>query len=189
LEPTQANAKSNRSAGILFHPTSLPGPYGIGDLGPAAFAWIDALARAGQTWWQVLPLGPTGFGDSPYQSFSAFAGNPYLVSPDFLVRDGLIKRSDLDSVSFPPDRVDFGPVITFKSHLHERAWENFRAGAGSSLRSAFETFCTQHAAWPNCRKTWYCAIPRLSVPRARLWPTASACIGSASFSFSASGRR
>ena len=65
-----------RSAGILLHPTSLPGRYGVGDLGPAASAWVEALARAKQTWWQVLPLGPTGYGDSPYQSFSAFAGNP-----------------------------------------------------------------------------------------------------------------
>jgi 4-alpha-glucanotransferase len=147
LESTQATIKSNRSAGILFHPTSLPGPYGIGDLGPAAFAWIDALARTGQTWWQVLPLGPTGFGDSPYQSFSAFAGNPYLVSPDFLVRDGLLKRSDVEGVAFPADRVDYGPVIEFKSQLHERAWENFRAGSAPGLRDAFEGFCKQHASW------------------------------------------
>src|SRR5438477_653564 len=74
----------NRSAGILLHPTSLPGPYGIGDLGPAAYGWIDALAQAKQRWWQILPLGPTGYGDSPYQAFSAFAGNPFLVSPQYL---------------------------------------------------------------------------------------------------------
>ena len=73
-----------RSAGILLHPTSLPGPFGIGDLGPAAYQWVDALVRAKQKWWQVLPLGPTGYGDSPYQCFSACAGNPYLVSPEFL---------------------------------------------------------------------------------------------------------
>jgi len=73
-----------RRSGILLHPTSLPGRYGIGDLGSDAFQWIDALARMNQTLWQVLPLGPTGFGDSPYQCFSAMAGNPYLVSPDRL---------------------------------------------------------------------------------------------------------
>ena len=84
--------KGNRSAGILLHPTSLPGRYGIGDLGPAAYAWVDALVRARQTWWQVLPLGPTGFGDSPYQSFATFAGNPYLVSPDVMVQEGLVQR-------------------------------------------------------------------------------------------------
>ncbi|MBP7691361.1 MAG: 4-alpha-glucanotransferase, partial [Anaerolineales bacterium] len=78
-------AASRRSAGVLFHPTSLPGPFGIGDLGPAAFQWVDALVRAKQKWWQILPLGPTGYGDSPYQCFSALAGNPYLVSPEQLV--------------------------------------------------------------------------------------------------------
>src|SRR6185437_14079748 len=71
---------AQRSAGLLLHPTSLPGPYGIGDLGPSAYAWVDALVAARQTWWQVLPLGPTGYGDSPYQCFSAFAGNRYLIS-------------------------------------------------------------------------------------------------------------
>jgi 4-alpha-glucanotransferase len=138
---------SNRSSGILLHPTSLPGPYGIGDLGPAAFDWIDALARAGQRWWQFLPLGPTGYGDSPYQCFSAFAGNPYLVSPELLVRDGLLQRSDVEGVSFPAGHVDYGPVITFKIGMHARAWENFRAGAAPGLRSAYEAFGVQQASW------------------------------------------
>src|SRR5260370_10864276 len=102
------DAISPRSAGVLLHPTSLPGPYGIGDLGPAAYAWVDALVRARQTWWQFLPLGPTGYGDSPYQSFSAFAGNPYWISPDVLIQDGLLKREDLVGFSFPVERVDFG---------------------------------------------------------------------------------
>src|SRR5436309_6208128 len=86
---------SLRSAGILLHPTSLPGPHGIGDLGPAAYRWVDALAEAKQSWWQILPLGPTGYGDSPYQCFSAFAGNPYLISPDRLVQGGLLTSADL----------------------------------------------------------------------------------------------
>src|SRR5437764_3736061 len=90
----------NRSAGILLHPTSLPSPYGIGDLGPSAYAWIDALVQARQTWWQILPLGPTGYGDSPYQCFSAFAGNPYLVSPQYLMEAGLLDARDLPSVGF-----------------------------------------------------------------------------------------
>src|SRR5208337_1004252 len=84
-----------RASGLLLHPTSLPSPYGIGDLGSSAFQWIEALAHARQKWWQILPLGPTGFGDSPYQSFSAFAGNPYLLSPEFLARDGLLQQADL----------------------------------------------------------------------------------------------
>src|SRR5678816_1036097 len=102
------NFHQPRSSGLLLHPTSLPGPYGIGDLGPEAYAWVDTLVRAKQKWWQVLPLGPTGYGDSPYQSFSAFAGNPYLISPDLLIKDGLLKREDLGGVRFPAERVDFG---------------------------------------------------------------------------------
>ena len=90
--------RMQRSAGILLHPTSLPGPFGIGDLGPPAFAWIDALARARQTWWQVLPLGPTGYGDSPYQAFSAFAGNPYLISPVFLIHDELLTQDEVERI-------------------------------------------------------------------------------------------
>ena len=80
MEESRALSK-NRSAGILLHPTSLPGPFGIGDLGATAYAWVDALARAGQKWWQVLPLGPTGYGDSPYACYSAFAGNTFLQPP------------------------------------------------------------------------------------------------------------
>src|SRR5262245_27105480 len=123
---TQAKKTKNptRSAGVLLHPTSLPGPYGIGDLGPAARAWVDALARARQRWWQILPLSPTGFGDSPYQSFSAFAGNPNVVSPQLLMHDGLLSAADVAGASFPSERVDYGPVIAFKHHILGRAWEN-----------------------------------------------------------------
>jgi 4-alpha-glucanotransferase len=138
---------SPRSAGILLHPTSLPGPYGIGDLGPAARAWVDTLVRAKQTWWQVLPLGPTGFRDSPYQCFSAFAGNHYLVSPDLLIEDGLLERADVEGASFPAERVDFGSVIPFKLRLLRRACERFQAGAQPALRGEFEAFRAAQAAW------------------------------------------
>jgi 4-alpha-glucanotransferase len=144
---TAKESSPGRAAGILLHPTSLPGPYGIGDLGPAAYAWVDALVAARQTWWQILPLGPTGYGDSPYQCFSAFAGNPYLLSPEALVRDGLLRRDDLADVSFPDGRADYGPVIRFKVAMLARAWENFQAGAGGHLRPAFEEFCERRAAW------------------------------------------
>src|SRR5215469_13042977 len=83
-----------RAAGVLLHVTSLPSPYGIGDLGSPAFSWIDRLHSAGQRWWQVLPLGPTGYGNSPYQSMSSFAANPALISPDSLVSEGLLKAAD-----------------------------------------------------------------------------------------------
>jgi 4-alpha-glucanotransferase len=136
-----------RGSGILLHPTSLPGPYGIGDLGPAAYAWVDTLVRAGQKWWQILPLGPTGYGDSPYQCFSAFAGNPYLVSPDTLVQDGLIAASDLAGLTFPEDRVDFGPVIKFKISLLEAAWEHFKHGAAAQFKGPYEAFCSEAADW------------------------------------------
>src|SRR5512141_1254940 len=97
-----------RSSGILLHPTSLPGPYGIGELGPAALAWIDFLNRSGQKVWQVLPLGPTGYGDSPYQSFSAFAGNPLLISVDQLLADGYLSGADLvQTPVWAAHRIDF----------------------------------------------------------------------------------
>src|SRR4051794_18299151 len=115
----------SRAAGILLHPTSLPGPHGIGDFGPPAYAWIDTLAHARQKWWQILPLGPTGFGDSPYQCFSAFAGNPLLISPQLLVQDGIVNHGDLEGMKFPSARVDYGPVLAFKNKLLARAWETF----------------------------------------------------------------
>jgi 4-alpha-glucanotransferase len=87
-----------RSSGVLLHPTSLPGPFGIGDIGPEAYRWIDFLADVGCRLWQILPLGPTGYGDSPYQCFSAFAGNPYLVSPEALFDGGLLDSDDLLSL-------------------------------------------------------------------------------------------
>jgi 4-alpha-glucanotransferase len=136
-----------RSAGILLHPTSLPGPFGIGDLGPTAHAWVDALVQARQSWWQILPLGPTGYGDSPYQCFSAFAGNPYLISPEALVRDGLLKAADLAGASFPADRVEYETVIPFKMRLVRRAWENFQAGAAAPLQPLFQAFGVEQASW------------------------------------------
>jgi 4-alpha-glucanotransferase len=139
--------RSARSAGILLHPTSLPGPYGIGDLGSAAYQWVDGLVCAGQKWWQVLPLGPTGFGDSPYQCFSALAGNPYLVSPEFLMRDGLLAASEIGETHFPEQRVDFGPVIQFKVRLLKQVWTNFQAGRGAALRPEFDAFISRYSGW------------------------------------------
>ena len=90
-----------RASGLLLHVTSLPSPYGIGDVGPAALTWIDRLHEAGQTWWQSLPSGPTGYGNSPYQSLSSFAGNGLLISPDGLIADGLLRASDVAGHFFP----------------------------------------------------------------------------------------
>ncbi len=140
--------KFKRSSGILLHPTSLPGPDGIGDLGPEAFRWINFLADTGCTLWQVLPLGPTGYGDSPYQCFSAFAGNPYLVSPALLLNEGLLTRTDLvDRPGFPEDHVDFGPVIQWKLEVLNRACANFDEAASREMKSAFNAFCRKEAEW------------------------------------------
>jgi 4-alpha-glucanotransferase len=125
----------------------LPGPFGIGDLGLAAFAWIDGLARARQAWWQVLPLGPTGYGDSPYQCFSAFAGNPFLISPERLVQDGLLHEADLAGADFPAERVQFETIIPFKLRVTARAWDSFRRGRPGSLAAEFGAFRAKHAAW------------------------------------------
>ncbi|MBD0327038.1 MAG: 4-alpha-glucanotransferase, partial [Pyrinomonadaceae bacterium] len=137
-----------RASGILLHPTSLPGRFGIGDLGAAAHAFVNFLAASGQSLWQVLPLGPTGYGDSPYQCFSAFAGNTLLISPEQLVKEGLLSNSDLEGVSsFPQERADFGPVIEFKNRLLARAFENFRRTTDTGLRAGFEGFSQQAASW------------------------------------------
>ena len=113
------NIKS-RQSGILVHPTSFPGPFGIGDLGKGAYDFIDFLAASGQHLWQVLPLGPTGFGDSPYQGFSAFAGQPLIISPDLLIKMDLLTKEDIASCEMPqwdPRKVDYGPAIEFKTKL------------------------------------------------------------------------
>jgi 4-alpha-glucanotransferase len=136
-----------RSSGILLHPTSLPGPYGIGDLGPEAFRFVDFLADSACKLWQVLPLGPTGYGDSPYQCFSAFAGNPYLISPDFLLRDNYLHPNDLiEKTDFPARRVDFGRIIPWKLNLLERAYLRFTSDPARDRRP-FELFCADESAW------------------------------------------
>lgn len=133
-----------RRSGILLHPTSLPGRFGIGDLGDAAYRFVDWLAEAAQTYWQVLPLSPTGYGDSPYQGLSAFAGNPLLVSPERLLQAGHLAPEDLaDCPLFPEERVDYGPVIRYKDMLLSRAESRFWQGP----REAYERFCAQEAEW------------------------------------------
>ncbi len=135
-----------RSSGILLHPTCLPGPYGIGELGPEAHRFADFLRDAGQKIWQVLPLGPTGYGDSPYQSFSAFAGNPLLLSLDVLVERGYLNHRDLENRPlFPADHVDFNRVIEWKLPLLNKAYEGFVSSGAD--REAYGRFCGKHARW------------------------------------------
>ncbi|HEU5195862.1 MAG TPA: 4-alpha-glucanotransferase, partial [Methylomirabilota bacterium] len=143
----RAPATARRSAGVLLHVTSLPGRHGIGDLGPTAFAWIDRLHEAGQRWWQALPVGPTGWGDSPYSALSALAGNGLLLSPDRLVEDGLLGREDAEGREFPALVVDYEAVMAFKLGLLQVAWRRVEAGARPDLKGAFEDFCARQAAW------------------------------------------
>ncbi len=140
--------KFDRSAGVLLHPTSLPGSFGIGDIGSNAHEWIDFLFASGCSLWQVLPLGPTGFGDSPYQCFSAFAGNPYIISPDSLISDGLLSNDEIrDRPSFQIEQVDFGKVIPYKIKLLNRAFENFQSRSHPQIRELFNNFCETQAHW------------------------------------------
>ncbi len=137
-----------RSSGVLLHPTSFPGRYGVGDLGTEAFKFVDWLAQAGQRWWQVMPLGPTGYGDSPYQAFSAFAGNPYLISFDQLLQDSLFTAEDLAEIpDFPADMVDYGWIYFWKYPMLERAYTAFKAGKAKQLEGDFATFKTAEASW------------------------------------------
>lgn len=136
-----------RRCGLLLHPTSLPGPYGVGDFGPAAFAWLDWLASTGSTLWQVLPLGPTGYGDSPYQSFSSFAGNSLLISPDLLIEDGLLSADEVEILEWPPNAVDFGRLIPYKHHVLTLAAERLLTGSAPMLAAEFEQFRGENQAW------------------------------------------
>jgi len=137
----------SKSSGILLHPTSLPGSFGIGDFGDEARAFIDFLADAGQHLWQVLPLGPTGYGNSPYQSLSAFAGNTLLIDPRQLTADGLLTPEDMAHPDFPEDYIEFEAVRKFKDEMLGKAYENFKREASSNLREEFETFCELSAWW------------------------------------------
>jgi len=138
---------TQRISGMLLHPTSLPGPFGIGDFGGPAYRFLDWLAEAGQGLWQVLPLGPTGYGDSPYQAFSSFAGNPLLVDPQGLLESGLLTDDDLAAKpDFPVNRTDYRAVDAWKSVLFQNAHARFQADHGG-LREAFDAFCAAEAHW------------------------------------------
>ncbi len=136
-----------RSSGILLHPTSLPGPYGIGDLGPTAHSWLKTLADSGQTWWQFLPLGPPAEEDAPYKCFSAFAGNPALISPESLFEDGLLEQTAVTPCDFPSDHVDYRRVVPWKEQLLAAAWDRFKGGSAAKLRTEFEQFCDEKKSW------------------------------------------
>ncbi|MEZ7890872.1 MAG: 4-alpha-glucanotransferase [Candidatus Wallbacteria bacterium] len=139
-----------RSFGVLMHPTSLPGRHGIGDLGENAYKFMDYLFECGAKLWQVMPLGPTGFGDSPYACFSAIAGNPLLISPEKLIEMGLISASEIPAsgAALPENYVDFGPAINYKYEIYKIAYKNFKASKmPQSVRVGFEAFRNDNSAW------------------------------------------
>lgn len=139
--------KYTRSSGILLHPTSLPGPYGIGDLGPQARRWVDFLSQSGTGLWQILPLGPTGYGDSPYQTFSSFAGNPLLISPDDLLHEGLLHSDDLANLpDFDSQTVKYGQVIYWKLDLLGRSYQHFLNHPGE-IQAAAENYYNANQHW------------------------------------------
>ena len=132
-----------RESGILMHITSLPGPYGIGTMGKQAYAFVDFLEKAGQSYWQILPLTPTGYGDSPYQSFSACAGNHYLIDLDTLVEEGLLKKAEIEAVNWGSDEtlVDFGTMYRERAKVLKLAWYRFQPD------EAYEAFVAENENW------------------------------------------
>ena len=140
-----------RSSGILFHPTSLPGKYGIGTLGKEAYAFIDFLKKSRQKLWQIFPLGPTGYGDSPYQSFSSFAGNPYLIDFDLLIEAHLLSEEDLRDVFFGDNEeyIDYGAIYNQKYPLLRKAYENFKSSDNHEIKENLEHFKRENASWLN----------------------------------------
>ena len=137
-----------RASGILLHPSSLPGRFGIGEFNDHAYRFIEFLAETGQKIWQVLPLGPTGYGDSPYQCFSAFAGNPLLISLEHLAHSGALAWSDLEKLpTFPDNRVNYGDVIPLKYDILHKSAVHFLQYASPQEHEAFELFCDQNKAW------------------------------------------
>ena len=140
-----------RSSGILFHPTSFPGKYGIGTLGKEAYAFIDFLKKSRQKLWQIFPLGPTGYGDSPYQSFSSFAGNPYLIDFDLLIEAHLLSEEDLRDVFFGDNEeyIDYGAIYNQKYPLLRKAYENFKSSDNHEMKENLEHFKRENASWLN----------------------------------------
>ena len=136
-----------RSSGILLHPTALPGPHGIGSLGREAFRFVDFLAASGQSVWQILPLGPAGYGNSPYSAYSAFAGNPLLICLEGLVQAGDLEPEDIEDQNVSGEWIDYEAVRALKEGLLRKGACRFRQGADPKRQEAFIAFCAYQAAW------------------------------------------
>lgn len=139
---------SDRRSGILLHPSSFPSPYGIGDLSSFAYSFIDFLEASGQKLWQILPLGPTGYGDSPYQAFSSFAGQPLVISPEGLLDLHLLNEEDVSNIpQWDPLKIDYGPAISYKFSILRKAFSRFITLSDTVLNCEFEDFCKNQASW------------------------------------------
>lgn len=150
LKMTTAEDPTNyRYSGVLAHPTSFPSPYGIGDFGKGAYDFIDFLAESGQHLWQILPMVPiTSFGNSPYQGYSVFAGEPLLISPELLLKAGLLDQDDLQNIpNFDPGRVDYDRVREYKYPLYKKAFEYFEKSEDSDLQKNYDEFCQKNEDW------------------------------------------
>ncbi|MCL1862167.1 MAG: 4-alpha-glucanotransferase [Defluviitaleaceae bacterium] len=163
--------KKPRASGVLVHPTSFPGHFGMGDLGWGAYQFVDFLKRAKQKLWQVLPLGPTGYGDSPYQSFSSFAGNHYLISPDELQKQGWLSDADVnDKPWFDPRSIDYGWAIEYKMKLLRKAFECFKANATAAQKNKLSKFCKQND-WLDDYALFYALKDHFGGQVWHKWPT------------------
>ena len=164
--------RNERKSGVLMHVTSLPSPYVIGTMGDEALEFIDFLVLSGQSYWQILPLGATGFGDSPYQSFSSRAGNLYLIDPDELVRKGLLSEDAPKQFDFgdDPERVDYGLLWKNRRNLLCLAWETFQERSSDSLKQAFATFRKNESDWLQDYALFMTIKATMNGAPWRLWP-------------------
>jgi len=160
---------NRRRSGILCHPTSLPGEFGLGDLGPAAERFVEFLARAGQSVWQVLPLGPTGYGHSPYSSFSAFAGNPLLISPERLVAAGDLRIEETGRFRTLQPEADFAHAAACRTELLRLAAERFFSRE-SERRQQFDGFCREQGAWLDDYALFQVLRERFQLRPWNAWP-------------------
>jgi 4-alpha-glucanotransferase len=167
--PRPHQPRNERNAGILLHPTSLPGPFGVGDFGPRAYAFLDWLQSAGQKLWQLLPLNPPGYGNSPYGCLSSFAGNPLLISPEQLAADGLLPDG-IEVPQLPDGEVDFDAAVAWKESLLRRSFEHFEKHAPAPLQSELEQFVESavNAEWLD---DWALFMTLKSVYHFRDWPS------------------
>jgi len=149
LSPTRVPPfpRGYRASGVALDIATLPSRYGIGDLGPGAIRWVDRLHEMSQSWWHAVDWGSSRYCDSVWESSSSFAGNELLISPDWLIEDGLLTRGDCECVRFPAGSIEYDVVVPFQYRLLEKAWMKFNAGSSKDMRHSYEQFRTRQAHW------------------------------------------